>query len=214
MITIEGLIKFYTPYHYIGLLALVVAVYVYITKKKTFPLFIPFLFVNSFVEMYLVYYFGIKIKNSLVVYNYFTILVILYYFYVYYDFFKSKSWSKYIVLVAVIWIIYVIYVISNEDMFINFKNYYLIGLFIISILIFIFFKGILESKDLTDITTLPIFYFSLGILLLFFSSLTILAFPDKLLINSESNLYPLLIIFSNFLLNLGYLGTALCVKKN
>ena len=52
MITIEGLIKFYTPYHYIGLLALVVAVYVYITKKKTFPLFIPFLFVNSFVEMY------------------------------------------------------------------------------------------------------------------------------------------------------------------
>ena len=105
MITIEGLIKFYTPYHYIGLLALVVAVYVYITKKKTFPLFIPFLFVNSFVEMYLVYYFGIKIKNSLVVYNYFTILVILYYFYVYYDFFKSKSWSKYIVLVAFIWII-------------------------------------------------------------------------------------------------------------
>ena len=71
MITIEGLIKFYTPYHYIGLLALLVAVYVYITKKKTFPLFIPFLFVNSFVEMYLVYYFGIKIKNSLVVYNYF-----------------------------------------------------------------------------------------------------------------------------------------------
>ena len=127
---------------------------------------------------------------------------------------QRKSRTSSLSYLAIIWLFYVGYTIIKEDIYENFKNYYLIGLVIISCLIFILFKGLLDSKDFTDIKKLPIFYFSLGILLLFFSSLTIFSFPDKLLIDSESSLYPFLIRFSNILLNLGYLGTALCMKKN
>jgi hypothetical protein len=117
-------------------------------------------------------------------------------------------------LVYFFWLVYVVYLFWNYDYIKYFQNHYTVGLTIVSVLIFLFFKGLLEDAEFVDITKIPIFYFSVGILVLFFSSLPFFIFSERLLINSESRLYTLLIVCSNVLLNLGYLGTALCMKKN
>jgi hypothetical protein len=216
MINIEGLINFLTYYHYIGLLTLILASYFYLTRKVTFPLIIPFLFINCVVEIILVYYYSVKIRNSLVVYNYFNIIVILYYFYIYYNYFKPKSWSKYITYAAMFWSFYVIYIFTFENVFNKFHYHYLYGLLVIVILIFILLKNILESNEIIEIKKLPIFYFSLGILLFFFCALPLLVFSNTLLTGSLNNykLLSQLIEYANIFLNLGYLGTVLWTGVN
>jgi hypothetical protein len=212
MITFEGLINFYTPYHYVALIALIAAIYLYYTQKISFPFFIPFLLIHVFVELFLVYYFGKIHKNNLVVYNYFNTIIISYYFYIYWWYFKHKLWSKYIIYIFIFWLIYALYILLTQDLLAKFYNHYSYGLIIISILIIVFFKDVLDDKNIIDVRKLPIFYFSLGILLLFFSSFVFIFFPEKLITNYDSLFTSYLIQFSNLLLNLGYLGTVICRK--
>lgn len=211
---IQRLIEFYEVYHYIGLLAWVASIYFYITKKVSFPLIIPFLALNCFVELILVYYFILKIRNSIIVYNYFNIIVILYYLFVYYDYFKKKSWAINIIYAAVSWLVYVLYIFSTKNLYNEVHHHYLIGLVITVVLIFALFKDILESKEMVDLKKLPIFYFSLGILLLFFCALPILVFSKTLLIEDNRPVMNTLIQIANIFLNLGYLCTVLWTGLN
>jgi hypothetical protein len=114
------------------------------------------------------------------------------------------------------WSFYVIYIFTFENVFNKFHYHYLYGLLVIVILIFILLKNILESNEIIEIKKLPIFYFSLGILLFFFCALPLLVFSNTLLTGSLNNykLLSQLIEYANIFLNLGYLGTVLWTGVN
>jgi hypothetical protein len=209
MLSLKGFINYIALYQYITIIALIASVYFYMMYKRTFPFIIPFLSFNFLVEIVLVYYFSITIQNSLVVYNYFNIVVILYYFYIYYKYFEQKIWSKSIVIIAILWLMYVVFIFINYDILEKIHYHYLVGLIITVCLIFMQFKEILENRELVDLKRLPIFYFSLGILLFLFCALPILSFSKFLLIEDNRPLINRLIQFANIFLNLGYLGAVI-----
>ena len=214
MVTIKGMIDNMVLYNYVSLVALLAALYYYIRYRRTFPLIIPFLFVNNFMEIFLVYYFGVVHKNNLLVFNYLCVIIILHYFYIYYNKFKEKSWSKYIVLTGVLWSIYTTYLVISYDPFSHFYNSYVIGLIITLVLIFLFLRDVINGKEFLDLKRYPLFYFSMGIVFFTVSSFPMLIFSEPLFIFSNSNMINILIQLSNIFLNIGYLGTVIYAGRN
>ncbi len=214
MLSFNGMIESLVLYNYIGFLALLLALYYYISARRTFPFIIPFLLLSNFVEIGLIYYFGLVGKNNIIAYNYFNIVCILYYFYLYYKYFENKEWSKYILLVAFIWSAYAAYLVFFIDPFLYFYNSYVIGLIIISTLIILFLKDIIERKEFISVKKIPLFYFSMGIIFFAFSSLPILIFSEDLLFGTKNNIMNLLIQLGNIFLNVGYLMTVVSAGRN
>lgn len=212
MITLDGLFSFYTMYHYVAIL-LLLSLFIFGRRKiVTLPFFIPFLIIHCAVELFLVYFFAKTYKNTFQLYNLFNVIVVSYYFYVYWHYFKNIKWSNFIMYSYLIWGLYTAYIFITQDTVNKLHSHYVIGLTFISVFIFLFFKSILESNVFLEIKRLPIFYFSVGILLLFFTSLPMFIFPHKLIIDPETNIIAKLVQFSNLLLNLGYLGAILCKR--
>lgn len=214
MLSFNGMIESLVLYNYIGFLALLLALYYYISARRTFPFIIPFLLLCNFVEIGLIYYFGLLGKNNIIAYNYFNIVCILYYFYIYYKYFENKEWSKYILLVAFTWSAYAAYLVFFIDPFLYFYNSYVIGLIIISTLIILFLKDIIERKEFISVKKIPLFYFSMGIIFFAFSSLPILIFSEDLLFGTKNNIMNLLIQLGNIFLNVGYLMTVVSAGRN
>lgn len=166
-------------------------------------------------ELIITFYWAKVFGNNFIPYNFFALCCAFYYIYISYRKIKSKKIGYLFSIISICYALFsaiiFIYNIENRR---TINIVYVIGLIIALIMMLIYYKEIVESKDFKDITKMPYFYFSLGILIFFVSNFSILCFLNVLVSNDKgNNAFSNILKVGNISLYLGYLFTTLCCIK-
>lgn len=212
---LDSIINRIDIYDIILLVTLIILLYYKIRGYQSLSYFFYFILTVSFIEIILQVYWNIVFKSNHFIYVVNCMISISYYFYVYYQHFRLKQWALVIKVAFLIWLglSFLLYDFNIYSKTIA-SEPYIIGLLLISLLILKYGYDILYVDELRQISKEPLLYFSSGLLFFFVSSFTPILFIKYFVIdlNAPSRITSIL-SYTNVLLSLGYLSTALCSKK-
>lgn len=205
-------LNFLTLYNYVGFLCVAVGLYQYIQGKKWVGTFLSFIIFSVFVEVFLNFYLITKYNSSETMYSIFSFFCPAFYLYVFYRFFENKSWADFLKYAIVTWAFFslVVLVLSNK----SFEPFpYYTGMVFTVIMTFVYFYQLLYVDSYREVIKEGMFYFSLGLMLFFFTSFTTMVFFDELIMNENMpRFYLSLLQYGNLFLWFGYLGVLLCPR--
>ncbi len=170
-------------------------------------------------ELIITYYWAKFWGSNFIPFNFFALGCAAYYLYISYHFIRTKKIASLFRFLAISWGIgsVILFVLSlRYESTVNLV--YVSGLFIAVLMVLLYFKDIAESKKFQDVTKMPYFYFSIGLLIFFTCNFPILCYFNLLISNSEANpevanaLSDILKI-GNICLYLGYLLASICSIK-
>lgn len=179
------------------------------------PFFNIFIAVSVLFEIPLSYlsisYFG----SNFIVYNIFPSICVGFYFFTYYNIISSNKIRRWILIMGLSWLAYTFGWFIYNDIWTDLNNIsYVIGMFLVLLLITAYFYQVLDNNDFS-MEWSPEFYLSLGILFFFTSSFAILCFAQELFGNSNADgRFSFILRIGNTFLSLGYLGAAICLKRS
>lgn len=203
------------PFNYICLIALCIAVWYHFQGKNSLPYLTLFLFIVNFTEIFLIMFWIKQFNSNVLIYNIYSIFCVSYYLFVYFDHFKKKSWIKGVITVSLLWFVYACWLVYYKfyEMAVVTTSYNL-GMILVICLGLKYFYDLIYVDKYRSILREPLFYFSLGILLFYVSSFPILNFINFFIVDDTAMMtYVKLLQIGNIFLSLGYLGAAICSKK-
>ncbi len=176
-------------------------------------LFLFLLFATTF-EIGVLQYFKKIYQNNIDAYNFFAISCIISYIYVYLLYFKNHRFAYILKLVLIGYTIFsttLFYLNFGSNQLINYT--YLLGLTISVALSIMYLKNMI-SQEGVQFYKESLFYFSIGLIVFFVTSFPLLTLFDLLIKdNYAMKSYSELLQIGNIFLTLGYLGAAICTKK-
>jgi hypothetical protein len=179
--------------------------------------FTNFISIVFLFEIFIEHFWSVFYKSNIVIYNLFAIVCCYYYQFLFNNNLKNSGDTNYktIKLLSLIWLIFAIsrYIIYFSLKTIDIINYNT-GMIISSLLILKYFYTLmLKNKDVQVLKN-PYFYFGVGVLIFYCSSFPIITFMNYLITNEHAkNAYSKLLQIGNIFLSLGYLGAAICIRK-
>jgi hypothetical protein len=193
------------PFNYICLIALCIAVWYHFQGKSSLPHLLLFLIIVNFIEIFLIMYWTKQYKSNVLIYNIYSIFCVCYYLYVYFHHFSEKTWTKKLIFLSIFWFIFAVglFVHNFNVPTVNTSSYNIGKIMVIGLVL-----------NYRSIAKEPLFYFSLGLLIFYVSSFPLLNFVNFFVVEDTAMLtYVKLLQIGNIFLSLGYLGAALCSKK-
>jgi len=205
-------LNFLTLYNFIGFICIAVGVCRYSTGNKWVRLFLAFVIFCIFTEVFLNFYLITKYNSSDAMYSVYSFLCPAFYLYVFYRFFENKSWADFLKYAIVTWAFFslVVLVLSKK----SFEPFpYYTGMVFTVIMTFVYFYQLLYVDSYREVIKEGMFYFSLGLMLFFFTSFTTFVFFNELIMNENMpRFYLSLLQYGNLFLWFGYLGVLLCPR--
>ena len=178
--------------------------------------FIIFLLMAFFCELFFTHYAKLYLwPSNYPAFNIYTILVCGGYMYFYLTYFKTKTLFKPILFICSFWLLGAIFwfFYSFDPMVVNITSYQ-IGLVISCGLALYYLYKLIFILPYSNIFKQPLFYLSIGLLLFYSSAFPMLNFIHTLIANKNAtSAFKDILQLGNIILVLGYLGTAICMKK-
>lgn len=199
--------------------ALISSIYTKIKGKLSIPLFTLFLTFWVLFELVLrpliLSNLG-KNQSNFWYYNILIIIQVQYFAWVYYQHFLARKFSRNILVISLIITgISILNFFFGQGMHTVNNMTYILGLTFIMFLIGAYFTDILKDERERKITSEPMFWLSIGILLFYASCLPFLIFVNNIVLHSDPALKSLytLVQAGNVFLSLSYIMVSLCTLK-
>ncbi|MBP6235663.1 MAG: hypothetical protein KA270_09915 [Saprospiraceae bacterium] len=208
-------IKEMIPFNYICLIALCIAVWYHFQRKRNLPHLLLFLIIVNFIEIFLIMYWTKQYKSNVLIYNIYSIFCVCYYLYIYFHHFWEKTWTKKFIFLSIFWFIFAVSLfVHNFNVPTVNTSSYNIGMIMVIGLVLKYYYDLIYVDNYRSIAKEPLFYFSLGLLIFYVSSFPLLNFVNFFVVEDTAMItYVKLLQIGNIFLSLGYLGAALCSKK-
>ncbi len=204
------------PFYKLILILCCIVGFVNLLKGRTLSpvFFFAFILYVTFFEVGVLIYLKYSKHNNRDAYNFFAITCIIYYLYVYYHYFKEQNFSKLIKWILILYSMTSfihLYIINGKNQITSYL--YLIGMSIVAVFCLRYIKEFIIRSN-NNIFYDGTFYFSFGIVIFFTTSFPLIVFFDMLITHGDAmKAYSDLLKAGNIFLSLGYLGAALCIKK-
>jgi len=198
--------------NYAAFVCLAAGLYLYLRGRKWLREFVIFLTFCILTEVFISFYLVVKYHNNNMLVNYFSFLCTAFYLYLYYGYFSTQPWARAIKVVIFAWAGVSIFLLLNSGHTVT-NLPYNAGMVLTASLIFVYFYRVLYVEPYRDLTKEGFFYFSVGLILFFFTSFPVFVFYDELIMNENMpRFYLKLLQKGNLFLYGGYLGFILCPK--
>ena len=201
-------------YEYLTLLSLIIVIIKKIVGFNNLNHFLIFLLIVNLFDLIISYFIAKNYKSNVFVTNIYACLCISFYWFFFMQELLKKSLKNKLKMLFILWLIFGLIRVFILDSFysIDFITYD-IGMFIVSYIIFKFlYQIIIYSFQIPKILYKVILGF--GILLFFTACFPLITLSNILIINEEvTEAYQDLLQIGNIFLSLGYLGAAICIRK-
>lgn len=177
-------------------------------------MFLPFMVMVVFVEVWFADWYYARYDNQFPVMNPYAKLCIYYYLFVFYRYFKDRSWGlglKWLIIAfAILTMTYNFF--FHDQTQIDYMSYNL-GYLILFPLMFRYLYEVIYKRPYYNVFHDPYLYFIFGLMLFYTSGFPILGFINILITdNPYYTIYTKLLNLGNIFLSLAYLGAVLCSK--
>jgi len=200
--------------NYAAFICLALSINRYFQGRKWLKIFILFFSFCVCAEVFVSYYLIVRYQNNNMLINYFSFACAGFYLYLYHEYFSKMSWARYLRIIIWVW------AFASCGLLLwaghSAMNYpYNAGMIMTAVLIFLYFYRVLYVEPYRDLSKEGLFYLSLGLILFFLTSFTIMVFYDYLIMNQYMpRLYLKVLQSVNLFIWLGYLGLILCPVFN
>lgn len=206
------------PYYKIlCILSFVYAVFlIWTNKKSVIPYYYIFIFWVVLSETIISPLWKYSFKSNSTFYSIYSFTCVSYFFFVFY-LKKNKilhhRYYLFIFLILILAYIYELYIEYGKNEVTNYS--YILGLsFVVIIIIKYFYTYFNEDFNHFYTDEMPLFIFSTGIIVFYFTSFPLLFFFDYLVQHNQAyKAYDTLLKIGNFILHLGYLLTLIWLPK-
>lgn len=201
-------------YQFIHIATLTLTAWFAYKGRSPFPMFLPFMVMVVFVEVWFADWYYARYDNQFPVMNPYAKLCIYYYLFVFYRYFKDRSWGlglKWLIIAfAILTMTYNFF--FHDQTQIDYMSYNL-GYLILFPLMFRYLYEVIYKRPYYNVFHDPYLYFIFGLMLFYTSGFPILGFINILITdNPYYTIYTKLLNLGNIFLSLAYLGAVLCSK--
>ena len=205
-------------YEYIFILTFCICLYKTLILKLRFSYFTFFITIAFTFELFIEHYISKIFKTNVLAYNYFAVFCVLSYSVIFLDEIKKIDKAKYINIykgIIIIWLAFSIIRLNKiENLIFIDSTIYNSGMLVVLFLIGYYFYSFISMEKLNLNFLNPNIYLGLGILIFYCSAFPIITFINELIINPHvKSIYQDLLQIGNIFLSLGYLGAAICIRK-
>ncbi len=200
------------PYQAILLVALGVAFIRY--RKIPLKALLPWLFFTCVIEIFISYYFMVTYRTNYLIVNLFSFISIYFFSCLYIPEIINKPIKKIIISALVLWTFVVVRKVIYMTIFSPLENQlYLIGLLIIMFQIIVYLYEFIND-NYSDIKYSPKLILAITLLVFITCSFPLLIFMNSFLhLPDQGKAFTNILDIGNIILSLGYLGAALCIRK-